>query len=104
MRDLAEYNRLAFFDVDHSTPFNPLQLTNYYSQYYWLGEGFNQDGVHPREPYNLAKGYAMAHFAAGLIFNPDAPNNAVEGWQGKIYVLNADGSATYPSLSIETTE
>lgn len=31
--------------------------------------------------------------------NGIAPNDAVEGWQNNIYVLNADGSATYPSLS-----
>ena len=100
MRGLAEYNRLAFFDVDHSTPFNPLQLSNYYSQKYHLGEGHNQDGVHPYKPYSTAKGLAMAHFVAGLIFDPDAPNDAVEGWQGNIYVLNADGSANYPGLSV----
>lgn len=101
MKGLAEYNRLAFFDVDHSTPFNPLMKDNYYSQYYWLHEDYpttTQDGVHPYRPYNTAKGYALAHFMAGLIFNPDAPNDAQEGWTDMIYVLNSDGSATYPDV------
>jgi len=104
IRGLAEYNRLAFFDVDHSTPFNPLRLDNYYSRYYWLHEQYptvTQDGVHPYEPYNKAKGLAMAHFVAGLIFDPNAPNDAVEGWQNEIYILNADGSTTYPGQSAE---
>lgn len=104
MRGLAEYNRLAFFDVDHSTPFNPLQLDNYYSQKYHLGDSYNQDGVHPYKPYSTAKGLAMAHFIAGLIFDPNAPNDAVNGWQDNIYVLHDNGTATYPGLSAETTE
>lgn len=101
MRGLAEYNRLAFFDIDHSTPFNPLMKANYYSQYYWLHEQYpttKQDGVHPYRPYNTAKGYALAHFIAGLIFNPDAPNDAQEGWTDMIYTINSDGSATYPDV------
>lgn len=101
MKGLAEYNRLAFFDVDHSTPFNPLMKANYYAQYYWLHEQYptiSQDGVHPYYPYNTAKGYALAHFMAGLIFDPDAPNDAQEGWTSMIYTINSDGSATYPDV------
>lgn len=101
MRGLAEYNRLAFFDVDHSTPFNPLQKTNYYAQYYWLHEDYpsiGQDGVHPYKPYNTAKGYALAHFMAGLIFNPNAHNDAVDNWQDLVYTINSDGSCNYPNI------
>ena len=101
MRGLAEYNRLAFFDLDHSTPFNPLQKTNYYSQYYWLHEQYpstGQDGVHPYRPYNVSKGKALAHWIAGLIFDPDAPNDAVENWQNLVYTINSDGSCTYPNI------
>lgn len=89
MKALAEYNRLAFWHIDNSTPFNPLNLENYYSFHYHLREqypDFGQDGVHPwnRDVYDKAKGYAMAHWAAGLVFSPDAPNDAIEGWQSKL--------------------
>ena len=101
MKGLAEYNRLAFFDLDHSTPFNPLMKANYYAQYYHLHEQYptiGQDGVHPYTTYGSAKGYALAHFMAGLIFNPDAPNDAQENWTSKIYTINSDGTCTYPDV------
>lgn len=101
MKGLAEYNRLAFLDVDHSTPFNPLMKANYYAQYYHLHEQYptiKQDGVHPYRPYNSAKGYAIAHFIAGLLFNPDAPNDAQQNWTSMIYTINADGTCTYPDV------
>lgn len=101
MRGLAEYNRLAFFEVDHSTPFNPLMKQNYYARYYWTHEQYptiTQDGVHPYTPYNQAKGYALAHFIAGLIFDPSAPNDAQTNWTNMIYTINSDGSATYPDV------
>lgn len=91
MKKLAEYNRLAFWHIDNSTPFNPLYLDNYYSRYYNLIAQYpdtTQDGVHPYN-YDVAKGYAMAHWAAGLIINPDAPNDAIDGWQDNLVTYEA---------------
>lgn len=86
MKKLAEYNRLAYFDFDHATPFNPLHNDNWYSRYQHEHEqyGVNQDYVHPYTTYSIAKGKALAHFVAGLIFDPDAPNTAAENWQDTV--------------------
>ena len=85
MKALAEYNRLAFFDFDHSTPFNPLHDDNWYARYqHEASYGISQDMVHPYTTYAVAKGKALAHFLAGLVFDPDAPNTAVADWQGTV--------------------
>lgn len=82
MKSLAEYNRLAFFDFDHSTPYNPNHDDNWYSR---MGDtGDKQDYVHPGGYYRNAKGYALAHFVAGLVFDPNAPNTATEGWEDTV--------------------
>lgn len=95
MKALAEYNRLAFWLIDNSTPFNPLYLDNYYARYYNLIEQYpdtTQDGVHPYN-YDVAKGYAMAHWTAGLVFEPDAPNDAIEGWQDNLITYTTTAAA-----------
>ena len=84
IKGLAEYNRCAFLDVDHNTPFNPTHgLDNYYSQYV-LGSDTTIDGVHPNTNYLTAKARAVMHHVAGLVYNPDAPNTTIEGWQDRI--------------------
>lgn len=86
MRDFAAYNRLAFFDVDHSTPWNPNYADNYYN---WAGDPNNShtfanngmDYVHPSYvSYAQAKGKALAMFVAGLIYDPNASNIATSDW------------------------
>lgn len=81
MKALAEYNRLAFFAFDHSTPYNPVHNDNYYSRFGYGSGHTTQDIVHPYEPYNVAKGFALAHWVAGLVFDPNAPNTAATDWQ-----------------------
>ena len=92
MRNFANYNRIAFFDFDHSTPWNPNYADNYYN---WAGDPNNShtyanngmDYVHPSYvSYANAKGKALAEFVAGLVFNPSAPNAATEGWDS-IYTV-----------------
>lgn len=83
MREFAEYNRINFWNFDGSTPFNPNHDDNYYSR---LGDPEDKhttnDVVHPSVySFARAKGYAMAHFVAGLIFNPSAPNDAISNWE-----------------------
>lgn len=86
MRNFAEYNRIAFFDFDHSTPWNPNYADNYYN---WAGDPNNShtfanngmDYVHPSYvSYANAKGKALADFISGLVFNPSAPNTATSDW------------------------
>jgi hypothetical protein len=84
MKALAEYNRLAFFGFDHSTPYNPLHDDNYYSRLGYGSGHTTQDVVHPYEPYNVAKGRALAHWVAGLVFDPNAPNTAATNWQDTV--------------------
>lgn len=86
MRKLAEYNRIIFWNFDGSTPFNPNHDDNYYSRYYHENAqyGVAQDTVHPYSTYSKAKGYALAHFVAGLVFDPDAPNTAATDWQDTV--------------------
>ena len=85
MKALAEYNRLAFFDFDHSTPSNPNHDDNHYSRLGAPGSAYTtQDMVHPYGTYGVQKGYALAHFVAGLIFDPDAPNTAATDWQDTV--------------------
>lgn len=86
MRKLAEYNRIIFWNFDGATPFNPNHLDNYYARYYHEHEqyGVNQDMVHPYTTYAKAKGYALAHFVAGLVFDPNAPNTALADWDSLI--------------------
>lgn len=83
IKALAEYNRCAFFDVDHNTPFNPMHgFENYYT-----GKAVstdNVDYVHPNKKYLEAKGKAVAQFVASLVYNPEAPNNEIEGWQDRV--------------------
>lgn len=83
MRNLAEYNRINFWNFDGSTPFNPNHLDNYYSRYYHehAQYGVAQDTVHPYKTYRDAKGKALAHFVAGLVFDPLAPNDAISNWE-----------------------
>lgn len=83
MKALAEYNRLAFFAFDHSTPWNP-NNDNYYSRLGYGSGHITQDSVHPYEPYNVAKGRALAHWVAGLVFDPNAPNTAATNWQDTV--------------------
>ncbi len=89
MKGVAEYNRIAFFDFDHATPYNPQYVDNYYA---WTGDpddlhnfkDHGQDFVHPSpHSYTEHKGKALAHFIAGLVFDPDAPNTAAEGWSNQ---------------------
>lgn len=83
MKGIAEYNRCAFFDVDHGTPFNPTHgLDNYYTQFNVSIGAI--DGVHPNAHYYKVKAWAVAHFVAGLMHEPEAPNSEVEGWQNNI--------------------
>lgn len=86
MRGFADYNRLAFFDFDHATPFNPNYADNYYN---WAGDPNNShtfanngmDYVHPSNvSYAQAKGKALATFVDRLAFNPSAPNAATQDW------------------------
>ena len=85
MKALAEYNRLAFFDFDHSTPYNPDHDDNHYSRLGAPGSGYTtQDWVHPYGTYRDAKGCALAHWVAGLVFDPAAPNTAAERWQDRV--------------------
>lgn len=90
MKELAEYNRLAFFDFDHSTPFNPNFDDNYYTR---TGDPedlhtaavHGQDWVHPSPySYTRSKGKALAQFVAGLVFDPNAPNTATANWQNDV--------------------
>jgi lysophospholipase L1-like esterase len=83
VKALAEYNRCAFFDVDHNTPFNPTHgFNNYYTGTVVGSEAV--DGIHPNTKYLEAKGAAVAQYVAALVYNPDAPNGEVEGWQNRI--------------------
>lgn len=95
MKAVAEYNRLIFWDVDGSTPFNPLYNDNFYSRKDQVGD--IQDYVHPanywqndssgsidKARYAMAKGRAIAQFLSTLIFDPVAPNTATENWQNDI--------------------
>lgn len=91
MKALAEYNRLAFYDFDHATPFNPLHgQNNWYSLQGQKPEyGFDQDYVHASGTggnylYGEVKGKALAGFVSQLIFDPNAPNNAVSDWTSLI--------------------
>ena len=90
MKALAEYNRLAFFYVDHSTPYNPKFGDNWYTR---TGdpedshtlEVHGQDWIHPSPySYTRSKGRALAQFVATLIFDPNAPNTMTEGWEADI--------------------
>ena len=83
IKALCEYNRCAFFDVDHNTPFNPTHgFDNFYTGNVVGTE--NVDAIHPNKEYLKAKGFAVAQFVASLVFNPDAPNTKADGWQNKI--------------------
>lgn len=92
MRDFANYNRLAFFDVDHLTPWNPNYADNYYNRagdpntsHTFATTGM--DYVHPSYvSYARAKGHALVAFVEELIFDPNAPNTATEGWDS-IYTV-----------------
>lgn len=88
MREVAEYNRLAFYDFEHATPFNPLHDTNWYSR---KGQkpDLTQDYVHAsgtggQWTYGRAKGKALAGFVSQLIFDPNAPSAAIENWTSLI--------------------
>lgn len=89
MRKVAEYNRLAFYDFDHATPYNPLhEENNWYSLKGQLPD-LTQDYTHAsgtggQTVYGVAKGKALAGFVSQLIFDPNAPNNAVTDWAGLI--------------------
>lgn len=83
MQGLAAYNCCAYLDVDHFTPFNPTHaLDNYYTGYV-IGST-TIDGVHPNDYYMKAKAQAIMEYVVGLVFDPAAPNNEVEGWQDNI--------------------
>lgn len=87
MKAIADYNRLAFYSVEHATPFNPLHDNNYYGRLYQVGD--TQDYIHAagtggNQVYGVAKGKALAEFIAQLIYDPDAPNAAVENWQSAV--------------------
>lgn len=103
MRALAEYNRLAFFDFDHATPFNPRYADNYYTRTGDPGmshtiEVHGQDYVHPSVvSYTKSKGYALAQFVAGLVFDPNAPNTAADGWSEQYTVTYTLGDGVTSS-------
>lgn len=105
MRALAEYNRIAFFNFDYSTPWNPEFADNYYSRTGDPGmahtiEQHGQDIVHPSgSSYAKSKGKALAQFVAGLIFDPDAPNTAAEGWSEQHTVTYTLGDSVASSNS-----
>ena len=103
MKALAKYNRLAFFDFDYATPWNPRYADNYYTRTGDPGmshtiEKHGQDFIHPSTvSYTKAKGYALAQFVAGLIFNPDAPNTAADGWSEQYIVTYTLGDGVTSS-------
>lgn len=103
MKELAEYNRLAFFDFDHATPFNPRYADNYYTRTGDPGmshtiEVHGQDYVHPSVvSYTKSKGYALAQFVAGLVFDPNAPNTAADGWSEQYTVTYTLGDGVTSS-------
>ena len=108
MRDFAHYNRIAFFDFDHSTPWNPNYADNYYN---WAGDPNNShtyanngmDYVHPSYgSYADAKGKALAEFVAGLVYNPSAPNTATEGWD-TIYTVTLNLGSGVTARQNETS-
>jgi hypothetical protein len=85
MREVAEYNRLAFYDFEHATPFNPLHEENNWYSLKGQEPSMNQDYVHAsgtggQTVYGQAKGKALAQFVSQLIFDPNAPSDAVENW------------------------
>lgn len=99
MKNLAEYNRLAFFDFDHLTPWNPDYVDNYYN---WVGDpedlhSFELNGmdrVHPSGySYPREKGRALAEFVAALVFDPKAPNNAAPNWNEMYTITYALGAS-----------
>lgn len=86
MKSVADYNSLCFWEYDWSTPFNPNHLDNYYSK---AGDptypSDSQDYVHPSpNSFARAKGRACAHFMAGLVYDPAAPNGTAENWTSYI--------------------
>lgn len=109
MKALAEYNRLAFFDFDHLTPFNPKYDDNYYTRTgdpddAHTSEVHGQDWVHPSlYSYTKSKGRALAQFVAGLVFDPNAPNTASEGWS-EVYSITYSLSNSITSTSAVTSK
>lgn len=82
MKAFAEYNRLLFWNVDGSTPFNPLHDDNYYSRLGYPNSTHpTQDYVHPYQSYVTAKGKAIGSYVESLIFDPNAPNDSTDGWE-----------------------
>ncbi len=89
MREIAEYNRIAFYDFEHATPFNPLHGEKNWYSLKGQKPTMNQDYVHAsgtggQTVYGVAKGKALAGFVSQLIFDPNAPNNAAEDWTSLI--------------------
>lgn len=81
MSDIAKYNRCLYWDFDGATPFNPNHgADNYYTT---ITSG-TADYTHPNVEFYKAKGHALAHWCAGLTFNPDAPNTALSDWTSYI--------------------
>lgn len=108
MKNLAEYSRLAFFDFDHLTPWNPDYVDNYYN---WVGDpedlhSFELNGmdrVHPSGySYPREKGRALAEFVAGLVFDPDASNTAADRWSEQ-YTVTYDLKDGVASSNVETS-
>lgn len=109
MRTLAEYNRLAFFDFDKSTPFNPKYDDNYYTR---TGDPedshsakvHGQDWIHPSPySYTRSKGKALAQFVAGLVFDPNASNAASEDWD-KVYNVTYELGDSVTSSNMATSK
>jgi len=89
MREVAEYNRIAFYDFEHATPFNPLHGEKNWYSLKGQKPTMDQDYVHAsgtggQTVYGRAKGKALAGFVSQLIFDPNAPNNAAEDWTSLI--------------------
>lgn len=103
MKKLAEYNRLAFFDFDYATPWNPRYADNHYTRTGDPGmshtiEKHGQDFVHPSTvSYTKSKGRALAQFVAGLVFDPAAPNTAADGWSEQYTVTYTLGDGVSSS-------
>lgn len=109
MKELAEYNRLAFFNVDCCTPFNPKYDDNYYTRTgdpedSHTAQAHGQDWIHPSPySYTRSKGRALAEFVAGLVFDPNAPNTASEGWD-KTYTITYELGASVKSSNMTTSK
>lgn len=89
MREIAEYNRIAYYDFEHATPFNPLHGENNWYSLKGQKPNMNQDYTHAsgtggQRVYGIAKGKALAGFVSQLIFDPNAPNDAVQDWTSLI--------------------